>query len=767
MVNPSPPDVPSGLHLKGNFIFRLHRHGILHGLRAATPSPPMRILVAALVLLSAPVLAQPQAPAKPSSFFRQLLETRYFNAGRPVGVNVTPDEQTLFFLRNSATSNALSLHAFDVATGQTRELLTPESLLQGAEETLTPEEKSRRERMRMTARGFTSYALSEDGEKLLMGLSGKLYVVARATGKVTELKTGPGVIDPRLSSDGAQVAYVREHDVYRLDLATNTERRITQGGTAEKTHGLAEFIAQEEMYRFTGYWWSPDGKALAYTESDTSGVEKLSLTDPRNPEQGAQQLSYPRAGKANARVRLGVIPVTGGKTTWVSWDAEKYPYLATVRWPAKGPLTLLVQNRAQTEELLLAVDVKTGRTRTLLVERDEAWLTLDQTFPWWLDDGSGFLWSTERNGAPELELRDATGKLVRSLVPPDAGFETLVGYVEKEGTVYFLGGTNSTERYLWRVKPGDKPTRVTTGGPALESARISKRGGLLVVTSEGPKSMRSTVVLKSDGTRVGELPSVAKEPPFQPRLEVRHVGKERYPTALLRPRDAKPGVKLPVIVEIYAGPGTAMVRQSMAANLTAQWMADQGFLVVKLDGRGASSTADAKLRKPKYHFAQTLMDEQVAALRALAAEVPELDLNRVGITGASNGGYMSALAVLTRPDVFKAAVAVSAVTDWRDYDTHLTERFLGLPDEHPEAYAQSSLLTHVKPGQPMGKLLVIHGTADDNVFFFHALKLSDALLRAGQPHDFLPLSGMTHMVSDPLVAERVGEATLRYFKQHL
>ncbi|NTX66116.1 DPP IV N-terminal domain-containing protein [Myxococcus sp. CA051A] len=734
----------------------------------------MRILLTALVLLSAPVLAQPPSPPKPesvpkpTSFFRQLQETRSFNSGRPVGATVTPDEQTLFFLRNSATSNALSLHAFDVATGQSRELLTPESLLQGAEETLTPEEKARRERMRMNSRGFSNYTLSDDGKKLLMGLSGKLFLVERASGKVTELKTGPGVIDPRLSSDGTQVAYVREHDVYRLDLATNTERRVTKGGTAEKTHGLAEFIAQEEMYRFSGYWWSPDAKALAYTESDTSGVEKLSISDTGNPAQGAQQLSYPRAGKANARVRLGVIPVTGGKTTWVNWDAEKYPYLATVRWPAKGPLTLLVQNRHQTEEVLLAVDVKTGRTTPLLVEKDDAWLELDQTFPHWLEDGSGFLWGTERNGAPELELRDATGKLVRSLVPPDAGFGGLVGYVEKEETVYFVGGTNSAERYVWRARRGDKPTRVTTGGPALESARLSPRGGLLVVTSEGPKSMRSTVVLKADGTRVGELPSIAKEPPFQPRLEVRQVGKERFQTSLVRPRDAKPGVKLPVIVEIYAGPGTAMVRQSMASHLTAQWMADQGFLVVRLDGRGASPTADAKLRKPKYDFPKVLMDEQVAALRALAAEVPELDLNRVGITGGSHGGYMSALAVLTRPDVFKAAVAVSAVTDWRDYDTHLTERFLGLPDEHPDAYAQSSLLTHVKAGQPMGKLLVIHGTADDNVFFFHALKLSDALFRAGQSHEFLPLSGMTHMVySDPQVTERLWEHTMRYFKQHL
>jgi len=726
----------------------------------------MRSLLTALLLLSAPAATAESAPTPVVSsgqdtFFQQLFATRFFNSGRPGNVQLAPDEQTVFFLRNSAASPALSLHAFDVATGQTREVLTPEQLLRGAMETLSPEEKARRERMRMSARGFGTYALSEDGAKLLLGLSGKLYVVTRATGKVTELATGPGAMDPRFSPDGTQVAYVREQDVYRVDLATNTEHRVTKGGTPERTHGLAEFVAQEEMYRFTGYWWSPDAKSLAYTESDTSGVEKLSLVDPSRPEQGAQQVSYPRAGKANAKVRLGLIPVKGGKTTWVSWDAETYPYLATVRWPEKGPLTLLVQNRAQTEERLLAVDPKTGATRTLLVEKSETWLDLDQTFPRWLKDGSGFLWHTERNGAPEVELRDAKGQLVRSLIPPSADFEELVGYVEQEDTAYFVGGPGTGERYLWRVKAGAAPVRVTTGGPAREMGRMSRQGGLLLLTTEGPTSMRRTLVMKPDGTTVGELPSVAQEPPFKPRMEVRRVGKAGYPTMVLRPRDARPGVKLPVIVEIYAGPGTSMVRQGMAENLLSQWLADQGFLVVKLD-------APASLRKPKYDFARVLLDEQVAALRELAKEVPELDLTRVGITGSSHGGYMSALAALTRPDVFKAAVAVSSVVDWRDYDTHLTERFLGLPQEQPEAYERSSLLTHVKAGAPMGKLLLVHGTADDNVFFFHSLKLSDALFRAGQPHGVLPLSGVSHMIfADPLAAEQLWRRTAEYFRENL
>jgi dipeptidyl-peptidase-4 len=718
-----------------------------------------------LQLFAVVALVSAAAPSESNTLLRQLAETRNFNLGRPAAVDITPDEETVLFLQSPPTSGVSSLFAFDVATGRTREVLTPERVIAGAEETLSPEEKARRERMRVSGRGFTSYALSEDGRKVLLTLSGKLYVVERGSGKVTQLGAGAGVIDPRFSPDGKQVAYVRENDVFRVELATNTERQVTRGGTPERTHGLAEFVAQEEMGRFTGYWWSPDAKQLAYAEAETSGVEKLHLFDPAHPEQGARPFAYPRPGKPNAKVRLFVVPVAGGPAKEVRWDAEKYPYLATVRWPKAGPLTLLVQNRAQTEEVLLAADPRTGQTRTLLVERDEAWLQLDQTFPAWLEDGSGFLWFTERNGASEVELRRADGSLARSLVGPGAGFQTLVRYLPKEDVLYFLGGPNPTERYLWRVKRGGAPERVTSGGPALERAVVSARGGVMAISTEGPTSLRRVSVHRADGTRLGELPSHAQEPPFQPRFELRQVGPERFWTALVRPRNFKPGVKLPVIVEIY-GAAYPMVQQGMARYFISQWVADHGFLVVKLDVRGTSLRGRAWERKIKFGFADVL-DEQVTALQALAAEVPEMDLTRVGIQGWSHGGYMSALAVLSRPDVFKAAFAGAPVVDWRDYDSHLAERYLGLPDEHPEAYEKNSLLTYVKADKPMGKLLLVHGTSDDNVFFSHTLKLSDALFRAGKPHEVLPLSGSTHMLADPAVSERVWARMMRHFQENL
>ncbi|MBF5043279.1 prolyl oligopeptidase family serine peptidase [Aggregicoccus sp. 17bor-14] len=722
-----------------------------------------RLVLAAAVLLGLPALAQPQGA--PTSFLRELTETRRYTAGRPIASTPTPDGGTVLFLRSSPTSSALSLWAFDVASGQARELLTPEGVLGGVGETLSREEAARRERMRVGARGFTTFALSKDGRRVLLTLSGRLFLLERASGQVRELKAAAGGIDPRLSADGEHVAYVRGSDLYQLDLRTGREHRVSRGGTPERTHGLAEFVAMEEMGRFTGYWWSPDARQLAFTESDTRGVEKLALADPAHPERAPERVPYPRPGTPNARVRLFVAQATGGSPREVRWDLERYPYLATVRWPERGPLTLLVQNRAQTEELLLAADPRTGATRTLLTERDPAWVNLDQDFPLWREDGTGFLWQTERNGDTELELRSADGRLLRSRVAPGAGFRALVRYVEAEDTLYFLGGPNPTERYLWRSVRGGAPERVSQETPALESATVTPDGRVVVLTSESPTHLRRTRVLRADGTTSGELPSVAKEPPFTPRLEVRQVGKAGYWTSLVRPRAAKPGVKLPVIVRIY-GAAHPLVQQGMTLHLDSQWMADQGYLVVSIDGRGTWFRGRAWERALKYDFVGRL-DEQVEALRALAAQVPELDLARVGIEGWSNGGYMAAMAVLERPDVFRAAVAGAPVVDWRDYDSHLTERFLGLPQEHPEAYARNSLLPAASAPGPMGKLLLIHGTADDNVFLGHTLRLCDALLRAGKPFSLLTLSGSTHMPVDPLSVERRWERTMRHFHESL
>ncbi len=708
------------------------------------------------------------AASADDAFLRDYAETRRFMAGRPAAAKITPDSKAVLFLRSKAKRPEQSLLVMDVASGQVKELITPEQILQGAQEKLSAEEKARLERLRISARGITSYKLSKDGRKVLVGLSGRLFVVERESGKVQPLEQGDApMLDPSFSPDGKQIAFVRDYDLHVVELASGRERRVTKGGSKTVMHGLPEFVAQEEMGRFQGYWWSPDSKLIAYQQSDHSKLERFAIVDPMHPERGADEFFYPRPGKDNATVRLGIVRATGGPTVWVKWDAGKYPYLATVRWEENAPLTILVQNRAQTEQVLYAVDPKTGATKELLVERDDAWLNLDQSFPHWLEDGSAFFWRTERNGGPEIELRGRDGALLSSWVKPEHGFHALAGFDEKSRTLYFMGSPDPTVTHVYRVKEGGSPERVKLGatGPAVEWASLSKDASLLVSQWTTLSQMPRTAVFRADGTRLGELPSVAVEPALSVQVEIRPVGEQKLFAAIVRPKGFKKGQKLPVIVDVYGGPGHQVVRHELRPKLISQWLADRGHLVVSFDGRGTPGRGRAFERAIKNDFGTIPLADQVAALQALAKEMPELDLKRVGIYGWSFGGYMAALAVLKRPDVFKAAVSGAPVVDWTDYDTHYTERYLGTPQDNPKGYQSSSLLAYAdKLERP---LLLIHGTADDNVYFFHTLKLSDALFRAGKPHTVLPLSNFTHMVPEPTATQRLYERIARFFEETL
>jgi dipeptidyl-peptidase-4 len=702
-------------------------------------------------------------------FLKDYAETRRFMSGRPVGPKVTPDGRAVLFLRAQPRDARQWLYELDLEAGRTRVLLSPESLLAGASETLTAEEKARLERQRVTARGFTAFQLSPDGARVLVALSGRLWLADRASGAARQLETGEGAaIDPKFSPDGARIGYVRGHDVYVLDLASKREQRVTRGGTEVVSHGLAEFVAQEEMSRFSGYWFSPDGQALAFQETDTTAVEALSISDPLKPEVEPQRFRYPRAGRSNATVRLGLTALAGGPVRWVRWDAERFPYLATVRWPKRGALSVLVQNRAQTHAQLLAVDPRNGKTRLLLEERDGAWVSLDQKFPAWLADGSGFFWTTERHGAPEVELRNADGTLRSSWVPPAAGFAEWVGYHDEARTLYFAGGPEPTQRAVYAVSEGGEPRRVKTPseGPVTESATLAEKANRLVLTSTSTVALPRTWVLSTGGDVLAELESVAEQPGLALNITIAQLSDERTSwSAVLRPRDFAAGRKYPVILSVYGGPHHQVVTRGVREHLLDQWLANQGFIVVKVDGRGTPRRGAVWERAVKGDLATPIVTDQLSGLRELGRTLPELDLTRVGVYGWSFGGYLSALLALSRPEEIRCAVAGAPVVDWRDYDTHYTERYLGLPQETPGAYEVSSLLTYVpSAARPV---LLIHGTADDNVYFLHTLKLSDALFRAGKPHEVLPLSNFTHAVPEPVATERLWARVATYFREHL
>lgn len=712
--------------------------------------------------------ARPPIVADPA-FFEQYAATRRFSLGRPASITLTPDGDAVLFLRSGPRSFVQDLYEFDTATGQERILLTAGGILKGAEEQLSAEERARRERMRMSARGIASYRLSKDGAKILVPLSGRLFVIERKNGSVKELHSKKGSpIDPKFSPDGRYISCVRGGEVFITELESGTERQLTTGAGGNITNGLSEFVAQEEMSRFSGYWWSPNSDAIAYQQTDTSGLETMYIMDAMYPDRAPQRWPYPRPGKANAKVRLGLVPLSGGETTWVSWDAERYPYLATVTWSENAPLTVLVQNRKQTEEILLTVDPSTGQTQELLTERDDAWVNIDQSMPHWLRDGSAFLWTTEREGNWTLELRDRLGRLLTPLTTPDFTLKGFVSFDNDARVAYVAGGDDPTQSHIYRVPVEGAPRtplRLTTEH-GNHSFSFSKNHKVYLHSASTTDGGRTQIVHRADGSEIGPLKSVAEQPPFTPRTEITTVGRSpSLHAALVRPRNFESGRRYPVIVSVYAGPHAQTVSASPSGYLLQQWIADHGFIVVSLDGRGTPSRGRNWERAIKGDLSEIPLKDQADGLKALGAKYPELDLTRVGIYGWSFGGYFSAMAVMRRPDVYHVGVAGAPVADWLDYDTHYTERYMGLPDENAKGYEAASVLTYCKDLRR--PLLIIHGTADDNVYFAHSLKMSNALFRAGKEHDLLALSGFTHMVADPLVTLRLYTRIVDYFTAHL
>ncbi len=723
----------------------------------------------------------PVAPATTSAqlkdvgFLEQYAATRGFTHGTPKNISITPDGSAVLFLRSGPRSFVQDLFEVDTATGKERVLLTAEQLLSGTEEKLTAEELARRERMRLASRGIASYILSKDGRRLLVPLSGRLFVMQRADGVIVELTSAAGYpIDPQFSPDGNKVACVRDGDLYVMNVLNGKEQRLTSKSGPTVTNGLAEFVAQEEMDRFHGFWWSPDSDFIAYESADTAGMETFHIADPVSPDKEAQTWPYPRPGRKNAAVRLFVIPERGGNSVEVQWDHAKYEYLAKVTWSKNAPLCALVMSRDQTEQSLLEVDPATGTTHPLLTERDAAWVNLLPSNPRWLKDGNHFLWVNESSGQMQLIWRARDGTQRDVLTDNELGLEGIAGIDESTSSVYVHASADPTQTQVHRLQLG--PTK---GKPSQLTEARGRHG--LLIADESSVQVRTASLMNGDiawsiaarPNNTAEIPiaSTRETPPWTPRLELTTVGPKSFHAAIIRPRDFDAKKKYPVIVNVYGGPHAKTVNATPQSYFLQQWIADQGFIIASIDGRGTPGRGRDWERAIKNELIAPALADQVEGIQALCAKYPEMDAAHIGIYGWSFGGYFSAMAAMQRPDIYKAGCAGAPVCDWLDYDTCYTERYLGVPalnkDGQPDSdiYRKNSVLTYCDKLEV--PLLIVHGTADDNVYFMHSLKMTQSLFRAGKHFEFLPLAGFTHMVPDPVVTTRLYSRIALFFKEHL
>jgi dipeptidyl-peptidase 4 len=675
------------------------------------------------------------------SFPRRQARTRRFTLGTPRGVTLSPDGACVTFLRSRGGTDAVTcLWSLDVGTGEERVVADPRTLEAGSDEDLPPEERARRERAREQAGGIVAYSTDRAGALAAFALSGRPHIVDLLPGgPPPQPLDAPGpVVDPRPDPTGTRIAYVSAGALHVHDLGTATTT-VAEPESDTVTYGLADFVAAEEMNRMRGYWWSPDGGSLLVARVDDAPVRRWHIADPANPERVPAVVAYPAAGTPNARVSLAVFGLDGSRVD-VAWDTTQNEYLAHVVW-SPDELLIVVQPRDQRALRVLRVDPATGATAPVHEDTDAHWVEIVPGVPARTASGA-LLWITD-DGAARRLLVDG-----EPVTPPSLQVRAVLDV--DDDTVLFSASDDPVSVALWTWSARDG-LRCLTPEPGVHGGRLA--GGTLVVARQSLDIDGTVTTVRSAGDAERTIASFAEPPGLEPRITVHVTGERALRSALLLPSWHRPGTPLPVLMDPYGGPHAQRVVAARGAHLTSQWFAEQGFAVVVVDGRGTPGRGPVFERAVWGDLAAPVLDDQVDALHALAADRPDLDLTRVGIRGWSFGGYLAALAVLRRPDVFHAAVAGAPVTDWTLYDTHYTERYLGRPDTHPDAYARTSLLPDAaKLTRP---LLLVHGLADDNVVAAHTLRLSSALLAGGRAHSVLPLSGVTHMTPQEVVAENL------------
>lgn len=690
------------------------------------------------------------------SYPRLAARTLRFTLGVPRNVTVSPDGATVRFIRTpDGVTRTGQLWEFDVATGTESLLVDPQDVLGGADEDLSEEERSRRERSRESAGGLVSYDVDETGRWACFTLSGRLFGVHLGAGAVRELPVEGSVIDPRLDPTGRLVAYATADGELRVvGVAGTDDRALVSPANDTEVWGRAEFIAAEEMNRFRGFWWAPDGRSLLVERYDDADVPVWYIADPANPDRPATEQRYPAAGTTNSTVTLWQVRLDGTAPTEVAWDHEAFEYLARVDWSEHGDPLIQVLSRDQRASLVLAVDPDTGATRPVRTLADDRWVELSSAPRW-----------------------DENGRLI-TLEDVDDRRRVCVDGVPMSGDDWQVRGIVTTDAAGVVVTASDEPTEVhvvrfdhdgsselVSSGPGVHSAVIG--AGTTVLMSSDAGSSAPAMTVHAEGRAAQPIRVLSEPAPVVPQPRFVSLGDRELRTAVLFPHDHEPGSRrLPILMDPYGGPHAQRVLKSGRMFLEPQWMADQGFCVVVVDGRGTPGRGTSWEREIHHRFADVTLADQVDAVAAIADQFrDDVDPARVGITGWSYGGYLSALAVLARPDVFHAAVAGAPVTDWRLYDTCYTERYLGHPDEEPDVY-ESNSLQHLAP-QLERPLMLIHGLADDNVVAAHTLRLSSALLAAGRTHTVLPLSGVTHMTPQEEVAENLKLMQMGFLKRQL
>lgn len=676
---------------------------------------------------------------------------------------IAPDGSRVTFLRGKDRDrNRLDLWEYDIASGQTR-LLVDSSVVLPGEEVLSDEEKARRERQRIAAlSGIVDYQWSPDGKALLFPLGGELYfydLTKSGRDAVRKLTNGGGfATDPKISPKGGFVSFIRDRNLWAIDLASGKEVQLTRDGSDTIGNGVAEFVADEEMDRHTGYWWAPDDAAIAFARIDETPVpvQKRYEVYPDRTEVVEQR--YPAAGDHNVRVQLGVIaPKTGARPRWIDLGKDPDIYLARVDWRDPQRLTFQRQSRDQKKIELIETTLTNGTQRTLVTETSTTWVPLHNDLRF-LKDGR-FLWSSERSGFEHLYVASEDGSTLTALTQGEWVVDSLLAIDEAAGLAYVSGTRDgATEAHVYAVPlSGGEPRRLTQA-PGMHAATFARNASVFVDSWSSDTTLPQIELFKADGTKLATLLVNDVSDATHPYAKYRAA---HQPTAygtltaadgttplhysLIKPAGFDPKKQYPVVVFVYGGPAAQTVTRAWPGRSDSffnQYLAQQGYVVFTLDNRGTPRRG-AAFGGALYGKQGTVeVDDQLRGIEWLKSQA-FVDPARIGVYGWSNGGYMTLMLLAKHDEAYACGVAGAPVTDWALYDTHYTERYMDLPKANEAGYREASVFTHVD-GIGAGKLLLIHGMADDNVLFTNSTKLMSELQKRGTPFELMTYPGAKH-----------------------
>ncbi|WP_444896080.1 DPP IV N-terminal domain-containing protein [Microbulbifer sp. SSSA005] len=694
----------------------------------------------------------------------------------PRALEYSPDGQRVTFLKGRVEDyNRYDLWEYNLKDGQSRILVNSDSLHSGSE-TLSDEEKARRERQRIYGSGIMEYSWSEDGRSLLFPLAGDIYyydLKDRSSRRLTETETFE--TDVKVSPEGHFVSFIRDQNIYIVDLKTGREKQLTSDGKDYIKNGMAEFVAQEEMDRMTGYWWSPDDRHIAFLQVDESPVDQVTRSEIYADRIEMIQQRYPAAGRANAKIRLGLIDIDSGDIRWINLGDNQDIYIPRVKWARDHLLTFQWQSRDQQKLELRAYNLNTGKTRTLLTESSDTWVNLSHDLHF-LEDSDAFIWSSERDGFKHLYKYDFGGRLQAQLTKGDWVVDELEAVNEQANRLYFTARKDTPiERHLYEVSlQGESDIKRISQRSGMHSIEFSEDASGYIDKFSSVTTPPQVSLHSSSGTRVTwlEQNAVNRDHPLYPfkdqwitpefgSIEAPH-GQELF-YRLYKPANFDAKKSYPVMVFVYGGPHAQVVTNSWD-KLFNQYMAQQGYIVFSLDNRGSANRGTTFENPIFKNMGSPEVEDQITGVEFLRT-LPYVDKNKVGIFGHSYGGYMALMSMFKAGDYFKAGVSGAPVTDWTLYDTHYTERYMGNPTKDMDAYEASSVFPYAKGLQ--GDLLIYHGMADDNVLFTNTTKLIKQMQDNGQQFELMTYPGKKHSLRGKQTRIHQYSMIKRFFDRHL